>query len=118
MRIILSTENSLTALRLRDQIIKSVKGEIENVNIDTWSYTRSGNNFDIIYHDAAQYLEDPSKNVLFKLEVDGSNVLLTSVWWKANPEPSHEMICLHSGRLTEMLLRYFAGKYIKFAIVD
>ena len=33
MKIILSTENSLTAMRLRDYIIKSVTGEIEGYNI-------------------------------------------------------------------------------------
>jgi hypothetical protein len=118
MRIILSTENSLTAMRLRDQIIKSIKGEIDGLSIDTWSYTRSGDNFDILYHDPAQYTQEPNKNVLFKLEIDGSNVLFSSVWWKKNPEPSYEIMCLHTGRLTEMLLRYFRGRYIKFTVVD
>lgn len=114
MRIILSTENSLTAMRLREQIIKSVKGKI----VGTWSYTRSSDNFDILYHDPIQYTQDPYKNVLFKLEIDGSNVLLSSVWWKKNPEPQYEIVCLHTGRLTEMLLRYFRDKYIKFTVVD
>ena len=114
MRIILSTENSLTAMRLREQIIKSVKGKI----VGTWSYTRSSDNFDILYHDPIQYTQDPYKNVLFKLEIDGSNVVLSSVWWKKNPEPQYEIVCLHTGRLTEMLLRYFRGKYIKFTVVD
>lgn len=118
MRIILNTENYLTAIRLRDQIIKSVKGEIEGLSIETWSYTRSGNNFDILYHDPDQYTQDPAKNVLFKLEIDGSNVLFSSVWWKNNPEPLYEFVCLHIGRLTEMLLKYFSGKYIKFSVVD
>lgn len=118
MRIILGTENALAAMRLRDQIIKSVKGEIEGVSIETWSYKKSGNNFDILFHDSEQYTQDPQKNVLFKLEIDGSNVLFTSVWWKANPKPSIEMMCLHTGRLTEMLLRYFGGKFIKFSIVE
>lgn len=117
MRIILSTENSLTAMRLRDLIIKSVMGEVDGFSIETWSYTRSGNNFDILYHDPEQYTENPAKNVLFKLEIDGFNVLLSSVWWKNNPEPSYEMVCLHTGRLTEMLLRYFSGHYIRFTVV-
>lgn len=114
MRIILSTGNFLTAMRLRELIIKSVK----EGKIATWSYTRSGNNYDILYHDPKQYTQDPSKNVLFKLEIDGSNVLFSSVWWKKNPEPSYEIMCLHIGRLTEMLLRYFRGRYIKFTVVD
>lgn len=118
MRIILNTENSITAIRLRELIIKSVKGEIQGTSIDTWSYTKSSNNFDIIYHNPEQYTQNPAKNVLFKLEVDGSNVLLSSVWWKNNPQPSHEIICLHFGRLTEMILRYFNSRYIKFSIID
>ena len=118
MRIILSTDNSLTAMRLRDLIIKSVKGKIEGLSIETWSYTRSRNNFDILYHDLEQYTQDPAKNVLFKMEIDGSNVLLSSAWWKNNPEPLYEIVCLHTGRLTEMLLRYFRGKYIKFSVVE
>lgn len=118
MRIILSTENALTAMRLREQIIKSVKGEIVGLSIETWSYTRSSDNFDILYHDPIQYTQDPSKNVLFKLEIDGFNVLLSSVWWKKKTEPQYEIVCIHTGRLTEMLLRYFRGKYIKFTVVD
>lgn len=118
MKIILSTENSLTALRLRELIIRSVKGEIDGVTIETWSYTRSGNNFDILYHNPEQYIQDPEKNVVFKLEIDGFNVSLSSAWWGNNPKPLYEIVCLHTGRLTEMLLRYFRGKYIKFCVVD
>lgn len=118
MKIILSTENSLTAMRLRELIIKSAKGEIDGQSIETWSYTRSNDNFDILYHNPDQFTQDPAKNVLFKLEIDESNVLLSSVRWKRNPEPLYETVCIHTGRLTEMLLRYFRGKYIKFTIVD
>ena len=118
MKIILSTENFLSAMRLRDKIIKSLKGEIKGVSIDTWSYTKSSDNFDIIFHNPIQYIKEPNKNVLFKLEIDGSNILLSSAWWTKNPEPSYEMVCLHTGRLTEMLLRYFRNEYIKFTIID
>lgn len=117
MKIILSTETSVTAMRLKNQIINSVKGEVENVSIDTWSYTRSRNNFDILYHNPVQYTQDLSKHVLFKIEIDGCNVVLSTVWWKDNPMPSYEMLCLHVGRMTEMLLRYYSGKYIKISIV-
>lgn len=118
MRVILTTENSLSALRLRNLIIKSVRGEVPGVNVKTWVYIKSGNNFDIVYHDVEQFLLEPEKNVLYKLEVDGAIVSFTATWWKTNPEPSREMICLHTGRLTEMLLRYFSGQFIKFSILD
>lgn len=118
MKIILSTENFLSAMRLREHIIKSVKGEIYGVSIDTWSYTKSSDNFDILYHNPIQYTQDPNKHVLFKLKIDGSNILLSSAWWAKNPEPLYEMVCLHTGRLAEMLLRYFRNEYIKFTVVD
>ena len=118
MKIILITENSLAAMRLRDQIIKTLKGEIYGLTIETWSYTMSGENFDILYHNPIQYTRDSLKNVLFKLDLDGTNIILSIVWWKKNPEPSYEIKCLHTGRLTEMLLRYFSDRYIKLTIVE
>lgn len=118
MKVLLQTESPLMAMSLRDYIIKSVKGQIEDVKIETWSYIKSSDNFDVIYHDPQQYVDDPEKNVLFRVEIDGSIVSLSAAWWKKNPEPSIEMMCLHTGRLTEMLLRYFRNSYIKYSIVD
>ena len=48
MKIILTTETSLAAALLKQQIITAVKGENTNILIDTWSYKRSGDNYDII----------------------------------------------------------------------
>lgn len=118
MKIILTTETASAAVVLKNQIIAAIKGEIEGVTIDTWSTTRSAESFDIIFHDAEQYVSAPEKNVLFKVVVEGTEVVFSTGWWKANPEPVREMLCLHTGRLTEMLLRYFPGSYIKFNIVD
>lgn len=118
MKIILTTETAMAALVLKNHIIAAVKGEIDGVDIDTWSYVKSGDNFDIIYHNPPQYLNSPERNVLFRVEVDGTEVSFGSAWWKSNPEPLREMICLHTGRLAEMLLRYFSGGYIKFNVVD
>ena len=117
MKIFLNTENILLAIRLKEHIIKSVKNEIEGVDIATWSYKKSKEGFDIIYHNLPQYVDSGEKNVLFKIELDNSNVILSSVWWQINPEPSDEMICLHVGRLTEMLLRYFRADFVKFCII-
>lgn len=118
MKIILTTETASAAVVLKNQIIAAIKGEIEGVVIDTWAYTKSGEKLDIVFHDAEQYVKASEKNVLFKIVVEGAEVILSSGWWKSNPEPSKEMICLHTGRLTEMLLRYFPGSFIKFNIVD
>ena len=118
MKVILNTENTFQAIKLREQIIKGIKGDIEAVIIDTWSYTKSVEKFDIVCHNPNQYLNDPEKNVLFKLDVDGSFILLSIVWWKKNPEPSDEMKCYHVGRLVEMLLRHFRNSFIKLSVVD
>jgi len=118
MKIILTTETGLAAMVLKNQIIAAVKGELEGVTIDTWSYIKSGDNFDIIYHDADQYVNAPEKNVLFRVETSGSEVVFSTAWWKSKPEPSREMLCLHTGRLTEMLLRYYGGTFVKFNVLD
>lgn len=118
MRIILNCENSFLAVKLRDKIIKSLNGDIEGVQIDTWTYVKSGDNFDVIYHNPEQFVNDPLKNVLFRLEIDGSFVTFSTAWWKRNQEPSREMMCLHTGRIVEMLLRYFKEDYIKFTISE
>lgn len=118
MKVILNTDNAFQSLRLREQIISGIKGELDNVEIDTWAFTKSGENYDILYHNPSQYVDDPTKNVLFKMDIDGSNVSFSIVWWKRNPEPSEEMKCLHVGRLTEMLLYHFRSDFIKLSVID
>lgn len=116
MKIILSTNNLLTAMALRSRLINSIKGEVDGVKIQTWSYVKSGDNFDILYHNPSQYVQDPLKNVLFRLQLDGENVVLSTAWWSKNPEPSKEMQCYHVGRLTEMLLYHFSDNFIKYSV--
>lgn len=118
MKIILSTDSVLDAMVLKNQILKSVKHEVPEVDIRTWDYIKSQEGYDIIYHNPQQYTSDPARNVLFRAEVDGSNLIFTTGRWTHNPEPSDELYCEHTGRLTEMLLRYFKNKFIKFSIVD
>ena len=50
MKVILNTDNAFQAIKLREQIIKGIKGEIEGITIDTWSYTKSSENYDIVFH--------------------------------------------------------------------
>lgn len=118
MKIILTTETSMSAVVLKNQIIAAVKGELVGQTIDTWSYIKSGDNFDVLFHNPPQYTETPESNVLFKVEVEGLDVYLSTAWWKSKPQPSREMSCLHTGKLTEMILRYFSSSFIKFSIVD
>ena len=118
MKIVLTTETAPAAVVLKNQIIAAVKGDMEDVTIDTWTYVKSNENYDIVFHNPEQYANDPEKNVLFKVGVEGTEVTFSTGWWKANPEPSREMQCLHTGRLVEMLLRYFSKGFIKFNIVD
>lgn len=117
MKVHLYTEDELMAIDLRDSIISSLKGTIDGVSIDTWSYINSKDGYDILFHNPDQYVTDNTKNVLFRLQIDGACVVLTTAWWTKNPEPTYEMFCLHTGRLVEMLLRYFSEKYIKLSIL-
>lgn len=118
MKLILNTNDIISASRLQHNILTSVKGEIDGVSIETWSYTSSMEKFDLLFHNPPQFAYDQSKNVLFRVYTDGSNVVFSVVWWKSNPKPSEEIICLHLGRLTEMLLSHFRGEFSKLSIVD
>ena len=118
MKIVLTTETAMAAVVLKQRVVAAIKGEIEGVDIETWSYNKSRDNFDVIYHNPSQYVNDPEKNVVFTISVVGTEVTFNSAWWKSKPEPSREMICLHTGRLAEMLLCYFSKGFIRFNIVD
>lgn len=108
----------MAAVVLKMQIISAVMGDIDGFSIDTWTYMKSGDKFDIIFHNPAQYVDDPTKNVIFKVEVEGKEVSFSTAWWKGKTEPTREMLCLHTGRLTEMLLRYFSGRFMKYNITE
>lgn len=118
MRIVLTTENIYAASRLRDRILRAVRGELPQEQIDTWSYAKAANNCDVIYHDPPQFTEDLSKNVVFRVELNGENVIFATTYWNGNPQPSFDMFCLHVGRLTEMLLTHFSGDFTKFSIFE
>ncbi len=117
MKVIVTTLSVFDAARLKEKIISAIKEKLTSVNIETWSYTTSSEKHDIVYHDCPQYIDDPSKNVLFKIELDGNNVVFSTCWWSKNPEPSHEMLSLHTGRLIEMLLAHFSQLFTKVNIV-
>ena len=118
MKIVLSTDSMISAVRLKGAILRAVKGENADISIETWSYVRTSDIFDVLYHINEEYVNDPTKNVLFKVVQDGNDVLLTVAWWKRNPDPSWEIRSLHVGRLVELLLTYFKNKFISFKIVD
>lgn len=118
MKIILTTENIYVASRLKDKILRMIKGDLPQEQIDTWSYIKAADNYDVIYHNPPQYTEDPGKNVVFRVELNGENVIFSTAYWTRNPQPSQEMYCLHVGRLTEMLLVHFSGDFSKFSILE
>ena len=118
MKIILSTESFLGAVILKERILKGTQKKDNSISVETWSYKKSSDNYDIIYHDVPQYTDDVSKNVIFRVETDDRNVVLSIAWWSKNPEPTHQMMSLHIGRLTEMLLTYFSDNFITYRIID
>ena len=74
MKVVLYTENIFQSNRLRERIIKGIKNDLDDLKIDTWSYAKATGNYDIIYHNPQQYIERPEKNVLFRLEIDGTTL--------------------------------------------
>lgn len=103
---------------LKHEIINELKRNIDEREIKTWEYTQSKEKFDIIYHNPPQYKDDPQKNVIFKLEIIGEDLVFSTAYWTNKSTPSHEMYALHVGRLTEMLLTYFYDKFIRYEIVN
>jgi hypothetical protein len=118
MKVVLNTHSPLAATLLKQQILKAVKREIESIQIDTWAYSKSKEQYDIIFHSPDQYTKSPEKNVIFRIYVDGYDVTFIPLWWKNNPQPAREMICLHVGRLVEMLFRYFSSDFNVCNIVE
>lgn len=118
MKVVLSTESFLSAVILKERILKGTQKKDDSVSIETWSYKKSADNYDIIYHDVPQYMDDAAKRVIFRVETDDRNVVLSTAWWSKNPEPTRQMMSLHIGRLTEMLLTHFSDKFITYRIID
>lgn len=118
MKVVITADNMFIASRLKSDILSSIRGEKDGVMIDTWTFKKAAQNIDIIYHNPPQYINSPDKNVLFRVAASDNMVQFIVVWWKNNPKPSREMICLHVGRLTEMLLRYFPKNIKNFSVVE
>ena len=112
MKLIATTEDVFAASRSQVMIKQALQGNDQTGStIETWAYTRSKDNYDIIYHDAKQYVGDPEKNVIFRMELDGCNLVFQTAHWVNKPTPTREMDSLHTGRLLEMLLSHFS-RYI------
>ena len=119
MKLIATTEDVFAASRLQMMIKKAIKGEdASGSRIDTWAYTRSGDNFDIIYHNVPQYVDEPEKNVIFRMEIDGCNLVFQTAHWTSKPTPTREMDSLHTGRLLEMLLSHFSRYISRVSVTD
>ena len=119
MKLIATTVDVFAASRLQLMIKQAIKGEHPaGMRVDTWAYTRSGDNYDIIYHNVSQYVDDPARNVIFRMEQDGSNVIFTAAHWVNKPTPTHDMDCLHAGRLLEMLLAHFSRYITQVSVAD
>lgn len=63
MKLILSTENAFKTIKLREQLIKALKGELENLKM-IYGHIQSLMKMTI---SSSQYVDAPVKNVLFNL---------------------------------------------------
>ena len=112
MKIVINCASAIAANRLKNQIVEDVKNE----ELMTWSYKKSGDKNDIIFHNPSQYVNDATKNVIFVVKTDDNAVVLKTAYWEGNPAPSREMNALHTGRLVEAILgQGYSGN---FQIID
>lgn len=118
MRIVLTTDDVYKAARVKDKILKAIKGELFQYNIASWSYTKAADNYDIIFCNNSMFTESQVNNVLFRVDLNGENVIFTTAYWSVKSQPSHQMYCHHVGMLTEILLTYFQGDFTKFSITE
>lgn len=119
MKVVITTDNMFVAYRLKSEILSALNNN--DCEIKTWTFEkakRGGQDVDIIYHNPSQYTNNPKKNVLFRVVVIDNNVQFFVSWWKNHPVPSRDMICLHIGRLTEMLLCNFSTYIRTFSVLD
>lgn len=118
MKIILTTGSEQAAETLKNKIINVIMGKDRNDTIETWSYTQAQDGSDIIYHNKDQYVNDPTKNVIFIVKVNEVEVTFKDSYWRntKNIRPIQEMVCYHTGRLTEILLAHFGSRFSSFEI--
>ena len=108
MKIVIECASAPAAKMLKNQIIDDVRNE----ELLTWSYKKSGNNNDIIFHNPSQYVNEDAKNVIFVVNADDNEVVLETSYWRGKPEPSMEMKALHTGRLVEAILaQQYSGNF-------
>lgn len=50
MKIVVSTDSLFSAACLKVEILKAKKGENPDITIDTWTYKKSKNDLDVIFH--------------------------------------------------------------------
>ncbi|MDE6577258.1 MAG: hypothetical protein K2K58_03705 [Muribaculaceae bacterium] len=114
MNVKLSLPTTHSATIVKANLLRRIR----NNEIPTWSYTRSNENDDVIFHNPSQYIEDPEKNVIFTIELNqrDNSILFSSNWWSQNPVPNEQQILHHVARLGEMLLKNFYNSGFKIVI--
>lgn len=110
MKIEINCGTEKNAELLKNNILDDVKSGV----YETWSHKPikieiddSLIDGDAIYHDANQFMKptEKQKHVIFVVERDKNKVIFQANYMKNNPKPDHDMYALHTGRLTEMLLK-------------
>jgi hypothetical protein len=109
VRIYCKTANA--AAQLKRMIIR----DVANGSLETWAYTTSKAKHDIIYHNPPQYVNDSDKNVIFRVMIDDTKVIMQATKWENTATLTNEMEALHTGRLVEALLKL---KYINRFTVE
>lgn len=118
MIVYIKPRDGYTSSQLLKEIITQIKSKTAS-SVITWSYIKTDDGQNVIFHNPSQYTSNPSKNVVFSVGTKDNLVCLENGYWKANTiQPSEDMIYFHIGRLIEMLLSNFRDFFDKITIED
>ena len=112
----LKTRSQQASEGLARNIIKNAKNQVYK----TWDYelinlVENKLNYDSIYHNPPQYVDNPDKHVWFIIGVDDTDVILKPVITEGY-ELTDDLASLHTGRLLEMLMKYHYNDFTELSV--
>ena len=115
-KITLKTANERAAKRIVSGIIWNAQNDVYK----TWSYEKislvvDGKDYDAIFHNRPQYVDNLDKHVWFIPGIINSNVIFQPIISEGY-ELTDELASLHTGRLLEMLMTYHYDEFTEIIV--
>ena len=115
-KITIKTSNENAAKKLVSNIINNVKKNVYK----TWSYekiilVKDETEYDSIFHNPDQFLEDLTKKVWFIPKISGTNITFNPIKTEGY-EVTDAIFSLHTGRLLEMLMTYYYDDFTELTV--